>query len=300
MKLVEKLLISGGWFSEFLRFLIAGVLLASCIIYLVRLWKGQVDWLGRSTEDPLQLTGLQPAMESLERQVEQLQQEKAQLEEKLQEMQRLVTEKDGMIEELTQLYEELDENYEDETHTMVQVMYTAEEVASALASEENFYLNRDDIFTNLLDYLVNTIRGYREKNPRVAIHIEHPEKKDRLIHFAHSSGHSHRVREYEPLIDGSAAGRAWRTGEIYYVPDIEDEQYEYDRKVASKKYYRSILCVPLKAGNDISTRIGVLSVTGKTVGAYEKIEIERITLFASLLYPLVYLDIKKREVSMHG
>jgi hypothetical protein len=300
MKLIEKLVIDGGWLSELFRYLIAGVLVATCMIYLIRLWQGKIDILWRKVEDQGQVHILQVDKSNLEQQVEKLQQEKMELDQKLKEVRLEMMEKDKTIQELQKIFVELDEKYDDETYTTSQIMYTAEEIAAALANEENFHLKRDDIFTNLLDYLVNTIKGYREKNPRVVIHIEHPEKKDRLMHYAHSSGHSHRIREYEPLKDGSAAGRAWRTCTNYYVSDVEDKTYEYDRKVASSKYYRTILCVPLKAGNDPSTRIGVLSITGQPENAYEKIEIDRVVLFASLLYPLVYMDIKKGEVSIHG
>jgi hypothetical protein len=51
---------------------------------------------------------------------------------------------------------------------------------------------------------------------------------------------------------------------------------------------------------DESTKIGVLSITGTPVAAYEKIEIERVLLFSSLLYPLVYMDVKRREFFSDG
>ena len=64
--------------------------------------------------------------------------------------------------ESTQLYEELDEKYAGETYFMSQIMYTKEEVNLAMANRENFYLNRDDIYKNLFDYLVNTIKGFEK------------------------------------------------------------------------------------------------------------------------------------------
>ncbi len=297
IKLVEKLLVDGGWFSDFFKIIFAITLVLIAIIYLYRFSTGKSDLLGRSKEEGEQA---KPSVKNLEEQIKQLQTEKLELEKKAESLNEETNRLNQMLNESTQLYEELDEKYADETYFMSQIMYTKEEVNLAMANRENFYLNRDDIYKNLFDYLVNTIKGFREKRPRVVIHVRHPEKPDRLIHYAHSSGHSHRVREYEPLIDESAAGRAWRTNQIYYIPDIEAEHCEYDRKVNNKKYYRSILCVPLKAGDDKSLRIGVLSVTGEPANAYESIEIDRIVLFASLIYPLVYLDVKQKEVSLHG
>jgi hypothetical protein len=78
------------------------------------------------------------------------------------------------------------------------------------------------------------------------------------------------------------------------VPDVENQQYEYDRKERSRKVYRTILCIPLKAETANFGPIGILSITGAPVNAYEKIEIERACVFASLLYPLIYMDLKKQ------
>ncbi|SEN30502.1 GAF domain-containing protein [Lihuaxuella thermophila] len=312
LKIAETFDKNTGWFLDFLGYFVAIGLVATFLVHFYRYATGQSDWLGRSTNDTSQLTQIQ--LDSLRKEKEEIERKMIQLESEIQDLVTLLKEKEADLEEKTQeviemvheietiksLYEELDEKYDDETYAMSQVMYTADEVASAIANEENFRQNRADIYINLLDYLINTIKGFREKNPRVVIHIKHPKKDDVLVHYAHSSGHSHRVKDYEPPIDNSAAGRAWRTNEVYYVPDVEDPQYEYDRKAHSNKYYRTILCVPLKAGADPSTRIGVLSITGKPVDAYEKIEIERVMLFARLLYPLIYMDTKIREVSTYG
>jgi hypothetical protein len=264
--------------------------------------------MGRKTEEPTQdnQVTLLP-LESCRKKNEELEKKQVLLEQEVQELLDLLKEKEQElsknavnlmkavqeVEILKQLYEELDAKYDDETYTMSQIMYTADEVAAAIANEERFKQNRDDIFMNLLDYLVNTLKNFRDKNPRVIIHVKHPNHPGKLTHYAHSSGHTHRVKIYEPPLYGSAAGRAWRTQEVYYAPDVEDQKYEYDRKEHSRKVYRSILCIPLKAGVEHPNIIGVLSITGTPANAFEKIEIERALLFASLIYPLIYIDLKQ-------
>lgn len=312
LKIAETFDKSTGWFLEFMGYFVAFGLVATFIVHFYRYATGQSDWLGRRIEEngeilQLQLEALRKENEELEKKLIQVEVERQDLLERSREKEKEIGEKNKNIVELIheidklrELYMELDEKYDDETYATSQIMYTAEEVAAALSNEENFRKNRGDIYINLLDYLINTLKGYKEKNPRVVIHIKDPKKENVLVHYAHSSGHSYRVREYEPPIDGSAAGRAWRTGEIYYIPDVEDTQYEYNRKTQSTKYYRTILCVPLKAGTDPATKIGVLSLTGKPVDAYEKIEIERVMLFASLLYPLIYMDTEIREANAYG
>lgn len=304
-----------GWFLDFLVIVVSIGIAATLVIHIYRFATGKSDWMGRSTEEAessgqmalIQLENCHKENEELKKKlvlsenerlelVERLKERDTELEQKKETVLRLTEE----VNTLKELYEELDARYDDETYTMSQIMYTADEIAAAIGDEKRFQANRDDILMNLLDYLVNTLKNFREKNPRVIIHIKHPDKDDVLVHYAHSSGHSHRVREYHPPIYGSAAGRAWRTQKVYYVPDVEDAKYEYDRKEFSRKVYRSILCVPLKAGSIESTEVGVLSITGTPVNAYEKIEIERAMVFASMLYPLIYIDLKNRGVLRDG
>jgi hypothetical protein len=277
---------NGGWFLDFLSYFIASGLILVFIVYIIRLWKGEINWLGQKVETtPVE----NPSNEkkAIEEQYSLLQKEKEALEE---EYHQLI----GEMNLLKQIYEELDAKYADETYTMTQIMYTAEEISLAFAKWGQFEQDRADIYDNLLNYLVNTLKETRQKEPRVVIHVKHPTKEDSLIHFAHSSSHSHRVKEYEPPIIGSSAGKAWRSGKLYYVPDVEDPNYEYHRKERSNRFYRTLLCIPLQAGNDPSTKIGVLSITGKPVDAYDKTEIERATLFSYLLYPLVWWDLHRK------
>ncbi|SFJ15141.1 GAF domain-containing protein [Thermoflavimicrobium dichotomicum] len=300
LEFFEQLEASGGWFYDFLSYFVAVGLVFLFIIYLLRLWRGEINWLGQKIEDPNIPELSLKEREELESQISKLIQENELLLKQVNKKDRMIQKLNKEINEIKKLYIELDEKYADETYTMSQIMYTAEEVAAALVDEENFLVNKDDIYDNVLDYLINTLRDYREKNPRIVIHIPHPEKEDVLVHYAHSGGHSHRIKEYEPPIYGSAAGRAWRNNEVYYIPDVEDSQAEYDRKMNSSKQYRSILSVPLSIGQDKSTCIGVLSLTGKPVDAYEKIEIERVVLFSKLLYPLILMDINRKGVIQDG
>ncbi len=306
LELLEK---NSAWFFDFFVIILAVGISATLLIHIYRFATGKSDWLGRDLNEGdqssqmalIQLDTCRKENEGLEKKVLLLENDRQELMDLLKEKEnqldqqkiQLAKSKEE-IEILKNLYEELDQKYDDETYTMSQIMYTAEEVAAAIVDQKRFRQNRDDIFMNLLDYLVNTLKNFRLKNPRVIIHVKHPEKSDVLAYFAHSSGHSHRVKIYEPPIHGSAAGHAWRTNEVYYVPDVEDRSYEFDLKTHSRKVYRSILCVPIKAGNYEPTKIGVLTITGAPVNAYEDIEIERAVLFASLLYPLIYIDLNNR------
>lgn len=303
LELLDK---NSAWFFDFFVIIVAVGISATLLIHIYRFATGKNDWLGRNLDGGdqnsqmalIQLDTCRKENEGLEKKVLLLENDRQELMDLLKEKENQLDQQKAQlakskeeIEILKNLYEELDQKYDDETYTMSQIMYTAEEVAAAIVDQKRFRQNRDDIFMNLLDYLVNTLKNFRFKNPRVIIHVKHPEKNDVLAYFAHSSGHSHRVKIYEPPIHGSAAGHAWRTNEVYYVPDVENQSYEYDLKTHSRKVYRSILCVPIKAGNYEPTKIGVLSITGAPVNAYEDIEIERATLFASLLYPLIYIDL---------
>lgn len=306
LELIDK---NSTWFFDFFVIILAIGITATLFIHIYRFATGKNDWLGRNLNEGDQNSQMALIqLDTCRKENEELEKKVLLLENDRQELMELLKEKENRLEQLKaalkkskeeteilkNLYEELDRKYDDETYTMSQIMYTAEEVAAAIVDQERFRQNRDDIFMNLLDYLVNTLKNFRLKNPRVIIHVKHPEKNDVLKYFAHSSGHSHRVKIYEPPIYGSAAGHAWRTNEVYYVPDVEDPSYEYDMKTHSRKVYRTVLCVPIKAGNYEPTKIGVLTITGAPVNAYEDIEIERATLFASLLYPLIYMDLKYR------
>lgn len=280
---------NGGWFYDFLSYLVAGTLMVLVLIYFFRLAKGDVDWFGRKIIDEL-------AVEESEKLKAELQEQLTLVKSENEQHILVIQEQTKKLKELQDLFTELDSKYDDETYFTSQVMYAAQEIAAAIADTTEFEQNRDDTFDYLLDYLINSLKGFREKNPRIVIHVKHPNSTERLSHYVHSSGHSPRVKEYEPIIDGSAAGRCWRTNKIYYIPDTEEDQIEYEKVDQVTKYYRTLLCIPIHAGPDKSKRIGVMSLTGREVHAYEQIEIERAVLFSYLLYPLIYSDLKNRGV----
>ncbi|MDQ0417024.1 GAF domain-containing protein [Croceifilum oryzae] len=283
---------NGGWFFDFLSFLVAGTLAVIVLIYFYRLARGDIDWFGRKIIDQESIEETEKIKMELQEQLTVVKSENAQYTQVIQEQSKKLT-------EIQNLFTELDSKYDDETYFTSQVMYAAQEVAAAIAATNEFEGNRDDTFDYLLDYLINSLKGFREKNPRIVIHVQHSKSTEKLSHYVHSSGHSPRVKEYEPIIDGSAAGRCWRTNKIYYIPDTEQDSIEYERIELVTKQYRSLLCIPIHAGPDKSKRIGVMSLTGREVHAYEQIEIERAVLFSYLLYPLIYTDLKNRG-ALHG
>ena len=79
IKLVEKLLVDGGWFSDFFKIIFAITLVLIAIIYLYRFSTGKSDLLGRSKEEGEQA---KPSVKNLEEQIKQLQTEKLELEKK--------------------------------------------------------------------------------------------------------------------------------------------------------------------------------------------------------------------------
>lgn len=287
--LFEELDKSGGWFFQFLSYFVAGVLITVFLVYLIRLWKGEINWLGQPTQELAEgegTTELDTNHEFLRKELESVTEQLAQ------------AQKEAHI--LKRLYDELDQKYDDETYSTSQIMYAASEVALALYDQPNFLKNRDDVYDNLLDYLINTLKGFREKNPRIVIHVKHPTREGFLVHFTHSSGFTHRVKEYMPPIYGSAAGRAWRSQDLYFIPDVESTEYEYERKARSTRTYRTLITVPISAGTEPDSCIGVLSLTGTPVNAYEKIELERVVLFSKLLFPLILTEVRDREVNNHS
>ncbi|WP_044639926.1 GAF domain-containing protein [Risungbinella massiliensis] len=287
--LFEKLDKSGGWFFQFLSYFFAGVLITVFVVYVIRLWKGEINWLGQPTQELIEGEGTSELVASHELLRKELEAATEQL--------ALAQEEAQM---LKSLYDELDQKYDDETYSTSQIMYAASEVSLALYDQPNFLKNRDDVYDNLLDYLINTLKDFREKSPRIVIHVKHPNQEGLLVHFTHSSGFTHRVKEYMPPIFGSAAGRAWRTQDLYYIPDVESSEYEYERKARSSRAYRTLVSVPISAGTEPDSCIGVLSLTGTPVNAYEKIELERVVLFTKLLFPLILTEVRNPEVNNHS
>ncbi|MBD1371509.1 GAF domain-containing protein [Hazenella sp. IB182357] len=302
--LLEK---SNSWFLEYLGYLVAVSLAVLIAIHLYRFYKGENDWLGNPLGDQQQ--GGNPTAEiellrkeylDLEKKFSQLETENWSIKENLQMQSDVILQKKKQLQELgskyhtlKELYKALDKKYEDETYTISQIMYTADEMAIAIQDEKAFIENRIDIYRNLLDYLTNTLKDFRDKNPRVIVYVKTKHQDDKLIYLAHSSGHSHQVKEYSPPIEGSAVGIAWRNGEVNYIPNMMECNCEYDKQEALDENYKSLLCVPLKAGIHTPRKIGVLSLAGTLQDSFDKTEIERVLLFSSLLFPLVYIDLKR-------
>lgn len=306
-KLLEMLFHQGGWFTQFFQYFVSAGLVILFLLYIYQYATGKTDFLGRPREqqqDPsasiLRLEHLQLVKDELEEKVTLLEKERHDL---MEEMKEINDQNEALENQYKQLNEELkrfqqenqklEENLQNEIYTFTQIMAAVNEVISAIVYWENFQQNRDDIYMNILDSMIGTMTKFRLKDPRVVIHVSHPLNENYFCHFAHSSSHTHRVKQYEPPKHGSAAGRAWRTNQVYYVPDVTSDKYEYERKEGSRKLYRTILCIPLMIGDDEKTKLGVLSMTGYTPDAYSERDMETVILFTKLLYPLVYWELKR-------
>ncbi|WP_124727414.1 GAF domain-containing protein [Staphylospora marina] len=309
LKLLDRFDQSSGWFMDFLALVMAAAVVAMLGIHIHRFATGKTDWLGRTPQEEdasgqvalMQLEVCRNENEDLKKQLalslaenQDLLRLLKEFEQETETLKNRLETSDKKVAALKELYEELDRRFADETYTMTQIMYAMDEINLAVSNPEYFERNRVDVCMNILDYLINTIKDFRSKQPRVTIHVRHPDRDDVLIHYAHSTGHNHWVKRYQPPVDGSAAGKAWRTGTPVYIPDVNEPGVEYHRKEHSQRLYRSILSVPIIAGNELSTRIAVLTMTGAPVDAFDKTEMERVLLFASLLYPLIHMDLGRR------
>lgn len=303
-KLLDVLFHQGGWFTQFFQYFVSTGLVILFLLYIYQYATGKTDFLGRPREQQdatasiFRLEHLQMIKDELEEKVALLEKERRDLLKEIKEINHeyeILGDQYKQLEEELKRYkrenEKLEENLHNEIYTFTEIMAAVNEVISAIVYWENFQQNRDDIYMNILDSMIGTMTKFRLKDPRVVIHVSHPVNENYFCHFAHSSSHTHRVKQYEPPKHGSAAGRAWRTNQVYYVPDVTSDKYEYERKEGSRKLYRTILCIPLIIGDDEKTKLGVLSMTGYTPDAYSDRDMETVILFTKLLYPLVYLEL---------
>jgi hypothetical protein len=169
LKIAELFDRNSGWFINFLVYVVAVGIVATLVIHLVRFAKGKVDWLGRVIEEQnpsatqmvqIQLELCRKEHEELELKLLRAETERAELMKQLKVKEEELIEKEQKLAELIQeldvlkgLYEELDARYDDETYTTSQIMYTADEIAIAIADSVLFEENRDDIYMNLLPHL---------------------------------------------------------------------------------------------------------------------------------------------------
>ncbi|SHE38085.1 GAF domain-containing protein [Seinonella peptonophila] len=298
----------GSWFAEFFKYFVSIALVTLFILFAYQYATGKTDVMGRpqdGDETPAsiyRIETLQRIKDELEEKVVLLERERKELTTELVNVNRHYKDQQSKNKELEQTLrlvkksnETLKKEIDNEMYVFLQIMGAVDEIAAAIANWSNFLKNRDDIYVNILDYMISTMKDFRKKDPRIVLHVEHPKYEDRFIHFAHSSSHTHRVKQFEPLKHGSAAGYSWRENQVYYVPDVNDDSYDYQRKSQSRRHYRTVLCVPLSIGNDDETKIGVLSVTGYTMDAYTDKDIETVILFVHLIYPLVWLELKENK-----
>lgn len=288
------------WFLRYLSWVLMLAIAMGLAIHLYRFAKGKINIWGKSmnqcrVENILknQLLDLQKDKKIIEDILSDCKRETLSLEEELLEKTKTIKESKEHIQKLESLYEEVDAKYNDETYVTSQIMFTAEEVSYAISNIDDFNENRADVYKNLLDYLVNMMGEFRETSPRIVMFIPDPNDETRLKHYTHSSGYPHHISKYTPPVYGSAAGKAWRKNQPYYIPDITQGEHEFEFKKNIEDIKNlTLFCAPIKAGTNPCANLGVLCISGKPANAFDQTEIERVLLFTSIIYPLMYVDVK--------
>lgn len=89
----------------------------------------------------------------------------------------------------------------------------------------------------------------------------------------------HGSRQPRLTLDHSCAGRAFQTGEDYYCKDISTDPVYWD-SVRGNRDYRSIACVPVRAGRNV---FGVICLDAPEANAFTAEEFHYLEVFAAKL-----------------
>lgn len=104
---------------------------------------------------------------------------------------------------------------------------------------------------------------------------------DRLLGIlAASAGFPDNYRTQRFLeIDGSVAGRCFRTRNSTIIPKVSEDR-EFRHNPNSPHTYNSLICVPIMFGNIC---LGVLTVDGKEENAFKSEDIETVEIYAEMV-----------------
>lgn len=179
------------------------------------------------------------------------------------------------------------------TNVLTELSYVAGEVAKALATDDGLLKEKTEVYRDLLSALANMLEGSQTQNHQITLFIPHKEDTTKLQHYAHCIGCSDEVINYAPAINGSAAGKAWRTNKPYYLANVAEEKTDFEYKGATDQpiVNNTIFCTPITASENEDHRLGVICVSGIPVDACSQADKEHIMLFAKLIYPLMHREL---------
>jgi len=167
------------------------------------------------------------------------------------------------------------------------------EIAKAIACRTNqeFAELCKAVYQYALPGIGIVLTKQQANNHRVAVFIPHSETELK-IHVAVNFSPDGMKHLRLSILD-SAAGKVYRTGETYFCGDVTTEGNSFTAHPKASKQYLSLICVPIKMGEEI---VGVLSIDGEEKNSFSNEEAEYLRYFANTLAPFLYLELYRGEI----
>ncbi|MFC4076459.1 GAF domain-containing protein [Salinithrix halophila] len=199
---------------------------------------------------------------------------------------------DTELKELEEKYRQVDEDSKQKTYVIQSLNTLASEIGLAISqfAEDSkdglFEDQRRYIYNYLLSCVVAVMAGKKANNPKVCIFVD---AGDGTLKVHEAAAHSpNGMRKLRLPISDSAAGYTFHTGEAFFSGEIHTPGNRFRAHPKAQSTYHSLICVPIKAGDQV---LGVLSVTGDEERSYTDDEKSYLSAFASVLSPLLYREL---------
>lgn len=138
--------------------------------------------------------------------------------------------------------------------------------------------NADALLKLITDRLASDLKYFAGELHRCAIWVPIDDRS--LIMYVASAGFPDYYRRSRTLeIDGSVAGRCYRTKTSVYIPDVRGER-EFKHDPNSAHAYYSLICVPLTFGEIC---LGVISIDGRAANAFTQADVEIVETYAEIV-----------------
>lgn len=171
-------------------------------------------------------------------------------------------------------------------------------IFSLLASGEDIQGEADSILKSITDRISTDLKFAAGEIHRCAIWFQVDEKY--LGMQVASAGFPDYYRISRTLeIDGSIAGRCFRTKTAFIINDVNSDRDFRHNSGSNHKYY-SLICAPLFLGE---TCLGVITVDGKEKGAFVQQDLEVIETYAEIAAMVRLMQISsalRSEEGYHG
>ncbi|WP_169713784.1 GAF domain-containing protein [Paludifilum halophilum] len=188
--------------------------------------------------------------------------------------------------------EKLNEDSKQKSYVITSLNKLASEVSRVMTEPESraaFEDQRRRIYNYLLSCVVAVMAGKKANNPKVCIFVD---AGDGTLKVHEAAAHSpDGMRKLRLPISDSAAGYTFHTGEAFFSGEIHTPGNRFKVHPKAESTYHSLICVPIKSGDRV---IGVLSVTGDETRSYTSDEKNYLTAFASVLSPLLYMELYRK------